>query len=91
MLNELLIQEICLINTQNKLFIAFDFFNILFKVFRKEKIRISGVDNLQQEIRFLNNSPQLSPNFNVLLKWSYGKLNIIFFHTSDCSSPFKKR
>ena len=90
-LNELRTQIICLINAKDKLLVSSIFFNILFQIRGVKEKWISSIHDLEQDVRFLYNSPQLLPNFNVLLEWSNGQLYIILFDGRNLSSPIQKR
>ena len=89
--NEFIREIIGFINKQNKFFVFATFFDVGLKILRVEKVWVSGVHNLKQNIRPFDNTPELLPNFNVLLERSNGQFDIIFFNSCKVSSPFKKR
>ena len=90
MLYKLLSQVICLVNDQYKLFISFTFSDVFLKIFRIEKIGISGVNDLKENIRLLNNSPKLFPDLDILLERRDGQLDIVLLDKRKISPPLEE-
>jgi len=90
-IDQFLAQVICLVNAKNKLFFLINFRNIFLQVSWIEKVWVSSVDYLKEEIWLLNDTPKLFPHFNVLFEGRNCKLDVVFFKVCDISPPFQKR
>jgi len=84
-------KEVGLIDQQHKLFLSVaDVLNVLVQVGSVEKEGVSRVHDLNQHIRFLDDAPKLSPNFDILLEWCNGEIYSVLFLTCEVSSPLEE-
>ena len=90
MLYKLWSQIICFVNDQDKLFFSFTLSDVFLEIFRIEKIRISGVDDLKENVGLLNNSPKLFPDLDILLERRDGQLDIVLLDHCKISPPLEE-
>lgn len=60
---------------------------VLLEIRAIEKVRVSRVDDLEQQVRLLDDAPKLLPDLDILLEWSNGQLYIVFLHACDIAAP----
>ena len=51
-----------------------------------EEHGVAGIDDLEKDVTAFHNPPELSPHFNILLKWRYSLVGLRL-HGGDFSTP----
>ena len=89
-LDQLLAQEIRLIDAKNKFLVAGDLSDVLFQVLREVEVRVASVDDLQQYVRFFDDTPKLLPDFDILLERRDGKADVVFLDLCEVAAPVQE-
>ena len=61
--------------------------DVLLQVLRVEEVRVTGVNDLEQEVGLLDDAPELLPDFDVLLERRDCQFDVSLFDGGEVPSP----
>jgi hypothetical protein len=92
-LAQLVSQVVRLVDQQHELLLApvlVHVLDVLLQVRRIVEVRVPRIHDLQEHVRFLNNTPELTPHVEVLLEGRDSQCHIVLFYSRDIPSPLKE-
>lgn len=85
-------QKVRLVDQQHELlFVAADVLDVLLEVGGVEELGVSGIHNLDEHVRFLDDAPKLSPDFDVLFEGSNCEIDGVLLLGCDVATPLEER